>query len=1044
MKDTNVFRPTGGGVPTARTSLNRAPLLVFALCLLAGAFVIYRHAHRAAGGARARAQTETAARAVAVEMELRSACSATDVLGALVRQAGGLPPGFQSTAAQLLADHPGVISLALQPAGVTADIAPRAGNERAIRVNVFNDPVSRSGALLAMQTHQPTSVGPLPLAQGGLGLITRVPVYFPGRDGREAFWGFVSATIRLTDVAHRARLDGLLPKGYEFMLFSPERGTQAAVVVAWSGGGMGRDYVQQVISVQGCELRLAVRPKAGWYDWRDIGVWFVGVLLMAAVLAVLVRTLSAHSETAAALQLANRQSTLEKQETAKAKAENARLLEQATRAGDQSALDKAQLVQATAQLAQANAQANREREELVQANEELAREIEQLTARQAQLLAERDQLTQSNQQLLQDKEALAASQELTALAQQELTRVHEQLLRTRDQLAKANSQLASELEQLTRSHEQSVQDLQELRETNAQLGLDNEQLRREKEVLAQVSAQAALDQEQIKLLNEQLNGEQEIVAKAREQLAEVDEQAQKSAQRIEELEQRLAAALSQPAPPSGDENIAAPEVIAEAPIGEAPSLSPPPPPSAKEPDATPEIPQPSPRRDESGEVPEQGSHEPPRGFSKTGNGNKKATILGLGKFPGEFMAGEQVRKEQEPSPETATSESSEPPWSTEEGETSSQIVPPAHLEEPPSPPPQPPPHGNKDVAAPVPADQASVGEAASLPPPPPSDDKPVPAPVELKPAIRTKPPRQKKIKKDDQMSLFGEAPAAPPAPAPAADLLSAEPPAPSAPPPPPVAEAEPATVTPPTEPARPSAPPPAPAPVEPEPPAVVPPTEPSPPPVAEPHPELPDIQGLDTSAGLAHTDGHTKPYLKLLRQFASDRASSAERVRDLLVQGQPAQAEHLASALKDAAQDIGAVTLQATAHDLERAIKAQADPADIESLWSTLDQTLSILVADLKLALKPKEEKPKEDKPAERPPPPVDPPVLRRAVNEILPLLTDLDPGAADCLKANRKTFRSAFSVDGFAEFEQHVKAGAYHEALDLLKKAAKKHGAIR
>ena len=38
--------------------------------------------------------------------------------------------------------------------------------------------------------------------------------------------------------------------------------------------------------------------------------------------------------------------------------------------------------------------------------------------------------------------------------------------------------------------------------------------------------------------------------------------------------------------------------------------------------------------------------EPSRGLSKTGNGNKKATILGLGKFPGRFMAGDQVRKEQ--------------------------------------------------------------------------------------------------------------------------------------------------------------------------------------------------------------------------------------------------------------------------------------------------------------------------------------------------------------------------------------------------------------
>ena len=765
MKDTNVFRPTGGGVPTAQTSLNRAPLLVFALCLLAGAFVIYRHANRSADAARARAQAETAARAVSVEMELRSAFSAADVLSASVRQAGGLPASFQSTAIRLFTDYPGVAMLALEPEGVTADIAPRFGNERAIRVNVFNDPASRASALLAKQSHKPATVGPMPLAQGGLGVVTRVPVFVLGRDGREAFWGFVSATIRLSDVVHRARLDLLLPKGYDFILFTPDRGTQTATVIASSGREIGRGYVQHTVNVQGCELRLAVSPRAGWQDWRDLGWWIMGLVLIAAVLAVLVRTLSAHNETAGALLLANRQATVEKQETAKVKAENARLLEQTTRVGDQAALDKAQFDQLTAQLAtaqsqmaQTSAQSSREREELVQTNEELVRANEQLTAAQTQLAAERDQLAQDKQQLLQEKEELAAAHELTVLAQQELTRVNEQLLRTRDQLAKANNQLASEMEQLTRTHEKSVHDLEELRETNAQLGLASEQLRREKEALAQVSVQAARDQERIKLLNEQLAGERDIVAKAREQLAQADEQGQKSAQRIAELEQRLADALSQPVPlpkaapvgeatfvspqisPSAEETVAAPEVAAEAPAEERPPL----------------LPQSLPSHDESGELPEQ-----------------------ISLAEAAFAA-------------------SQPPWSVEEDETTPETLAPAPIEEPPTPLVQPPPPGDEDVAPLLVADQAPVEATTSSPPPPPPPEE-KPAPVELKPAIRTKPPRQKRIKKDDQMSLFGEAPVAPPEPEPAVDLFSAAPAHPPSPPPP-AAEAEPVAVTAPAEP----------------------------------------------------------------------------------------------------------------------------------------------------------------------------------------------------------------------------------------------------
>jgi hypothetical protein len=90
-------------------------------------------------------------------------------------------------------------------------------------------------------------------------------------------------------------------------------------------------------------------------------------------------------------------------------------------------------------------------------------------------------------------------------------------------------------------------------------------------------------------------------------------------------------------------------------------------------------------------------------------------------------------------------------------------------------------------------------------------------------------------------------------------------------------------------------------------------------------------------------------------------------------------------------------------------------------------------------------EKPKEDKPAPVRPlpasPPVNPAQLRTAVNQILPLLTDQDPGAKDCLKDNRATFRSAFAPEAYLEFEQFVKSGGFGEALEHLKRAAKKHG---
>jgi myosin heavy subunit len=98
------------------------------------------------------------------------------------------------------------------------------------------------------------------------------------------------------------------------------------------------------------------------------------------------------------------------------------------------------------------------------------------------------------------------------------------------------------------------------------------------------------------------------------------------------------------------------------------------------------------------------------------------------------------------------------------------------------------------------------------------------------------------------------------------------------------------------------------------------------------------------------------------------------------------------------------------------------------------------LVADRKPVLEPMAVKPA---PARRlaAPPPVNPAQLRKAVNEILPLLAEQDPGAEDCLKANRATFRSAFASEAYEEFEQFVKRGEFSTALENLKKAGRRHG---
>jgi sensor domain CHASE-containing protein/HPt (histidine-containing phosphotransfer) domain-containing protein len=204
--------------------------------------------------------------------------------------------------------------------------------------------------------------------------------------------------------------------------------------------------------------------------------------------------------------------------------------------------------------------------------------------------------------------------------------------------------------------------------------------------------------------------------------------------------------------------------------------------------------------------------------------------------------------------------------------------------------------------------------------------------------------------------------------------------------------------------------------------------------------DLPVIEGLAATDGLARAGDNPKLYFKALQHFVEQHTSAPEKIREALRQGDMAAAERMVQSLKTSAGDIGASAVQSAAAALARTVHEPPDPVETESRWEELDKVVRDLVADLKPVLKPKEGKPA---PARRmpAPPPVNPAQLRKAANEILPLLADQDPGAKDCLKANRATFRSAFTAEAYEEFEQCAKRSDFGTALEQLKKAAKKHG---
>jgi CheY-like chemotaxis protein len=203
--------------------------------------------------------------------------------------------------------------------------------------------------------------------------------------------------------------------------------------------------------------------------------------------------------------------------------------------------------------------------------------------------------------------------------------------------------------------------------------------------------------------------------------------------------------------------------------------------------------------------------------------------------------------------------------------------------------------------------------------------------------------------------------------------------------------------------------------------------------------ELPSILGLDTKDGLSRVAGNQRLYLKLLQQFIEQQGPVPALIIEALGRHEDSLAERLAHTLKGLTGSIGARNLQQVAAKLEKAIVSRLPAADFLPLVRDLSGGMEDLVCRLRAALPPEEIAPGSAAPVKT----VDPAQSKRIVAEMMSLLNNLDPTAAECLEANRDVFLALLPEDSYAQFEQSVNGFAFAEALAQVQVVAKEKGLL-
>ena len=282
----------------SNTRANAIAWAVFVLAALCAAPVVWHMEMQDRLQARTLATDIASDHARTLQRTIEQAMSANKALSAVVVQTNGSLTAFEDAALHLLDMYPAVSAMSLAPRGVVSAVVPLGGNESALGFNVFESPEQFREAVKARDSGQNTVTGPMPLAQGGEGIVGRQPIFLEA--GK--FWGFANVAIPLPSVLQLGQFERLGMRGYDHVLWRSTPNSQTPQIIHSSGIALASTTIHLPIELPNSEWMLSVHPRAGWTNTSTLLLRLAAGLLFAALMAVFTKLV---------LRLKNQEATLE-------------------------------------------------------------------------------------------------------------------------------------------------------------------------------------------------------------------------------------------------------------------------------------------------------------------------------------------------------------------------------------------------------------------------------------------------------------------------------------------------------------------------------------------------------------------------------------------------------------------------------------------------------------------------------------------------------------------------------------------------------------
>ncbi len=173
-------------------------------------------------------------------------------------------------------------NIAAAPNLIIKYMYPVEGNEAAIGIDYRMLPKQFDSVSRAIKSKQLVLAGPLELVQGGLALISRIPVFLESSGGDEYLWGMISAVI---DAESFYRESGLLDTALpiDIAIRGQDGLGEHGAVFFGDPQLFEQKNIASVITVPNGSWLIVASPKGGWKALPD-DIWLTRLYLVAGAL----------------------------------------------------------------------------------------------------------------------------------------------------------------------------------------------------------------------------------------------------------------------------------------------------------------------------------------------------------------------------------------------------------------------------------------------------------------------------------------------------------------------------------------------------------------------------------------------------------------------------------------------------------------------------------------------------------------------------------------------------------------------------------------